>query len=300
MYGVQIHISRNRFLRFSPGGIVLHLAFLFIIGGGITTWLTAREETLILYPNRPETHAGVTFELREFEIVPNTDYISTLTVNDCEVVISVNHPATVNGARLCQLSFIADGGSVIGLRRDLPGTVVAFIGFALFVVGGLMVIVDRWRRGERQHWADCGIAAALAICGIYMSLGGRGDSLPPVLRTWWLPVHVGLVITAYASLAVVALLAVVNRTERARRMLLPAVWLLGLGIIAGSIWAEQSWGRYWGWDPKETCALITLLLYAVPLHLRCPNRLWYIIPLAAVAMTWFGVNMLPSLHSYAT
>ena len=91
-------------------------------------------------------------------------------------------------------------------------------------------------------------------------------------------------------------------------MLYPAVFLLAAGIFIGAIWANVSWGRYWGWDPKETWALITLLIYAASLHtaslpsLRRPMTFhWFaIIAFFSVIITYFGANfIMAGLHSYA-
>lgn len=128
----------------------------------------------------------------------------------------------------------------------------------------------------------------------------------PVLHSPWLALHVSLVMTSYAMLIVVAVAGICGLAgnadamrRRCSALLRPALYLLGMGIITGSIWANQSWGRYWGWDPKETWALITFLIYAIPVHLRRPSLWWYILPLLSVAMTYFGVSLLPSsLHSY--
>ena len=93
-----------------------------------------------------------------------------------------------------------------------------------------------------------------------------------------------------------------------RLLLYPAVFLLVAGIFIGAVWANASWGRYWGWDPKEVWALVTLMLYALPLHGRSIVRfrdplffhaycLW---AFGAVLMTYFGVNyFLGGMHSYA-
>jgi cytochrome c-type biogenesis protein CcsB len=80
---------------------------------------------------------------------------------------------------------------------------------------------------------------------------------------------------------------------------------LTVGIITGAVWANSAWGRYWGWDPKETWSFITWLIYASLLHFRM-MRGWRgkriavlsIIGFAAVLFTYFGVNLLPGLHSY--
>lgn len=138
--------------------------------------------------------------------------------------------------------------------------------------------------------------------------------LMPVLASPWLTVHVSLVMVAYTLLALTfaAALTGLSRPRRRReaarlalRLLRPGVYLLALGIFAGAVWANLSWGRYWAWDPKETWALVTLLLYAAPLHrglglAQRPLRLHLYLLMAAlsIAMTYFGVNYLPSLHAY--
>lgn len=130
--------------------------------------------------------------------------------------------------------------------------------------------------------------------------------LMPVLHSPWLSIHVSLVMTSYAMLVVVAAMATYglfrNGEEMRRRavaLLHPAVYLLGLGIITGSVWANEAWGRYWGWDPKETAALVTFIIYVIPLHLKKPSLWWLILPLLSVAMTYFGINLFPSLHAYS-
>lgn len=136
----------------------------------------------------------------------------------------------------------------------------------------------------------------------------------PVLASPWLSVHVSLVMASYAILgftmpaALSALLMPRRRRELtsfAMSLLGPGTYLLGLGIITGAMWANVSWGRYWAWDPKETWALVTMLLYAVPLHRRLKLRtaplscdLYLIFCFLSILMTYFGVNYLPSLHAY--
>jgi ABC-type transport system involved in cytochrome c biogenesis permease subunit len=81
--------------------------------------------------------------------------------------------------------------------------------------------------------------------------------------------------------------------------------IFSLGIITGAVWAQTAWGRYWGWDPKETWALITWLVFAAALHARKKagdSSMLYaglaIFGLACILFTYFGVNLLPGLHSY--
>ena len=96
--------------------------------------------------------------------------------------------------------------------------------------------------------------------------------------------------------------------RRSTIMLYPAVFLLTAGIFIGAVWANISWGRYWGWDPKEVWALITMLIYSVLFHsgsikaMRRPMtfHIYCILAFLSVLFTYFGVNfILGGLHSYA-
>jgi ABC-type transport system involved in cytochrome c biogenesis permease subunit len=164
-------------------------------------------------------------------------------------------------------------------------------------------------------------------------LGGSAQLTPlmPVLQSPLLSIHVMTVMCAYALFALQTLLGIyalilAKRTaqpnsqlslvncqlERATALsqflLYPAVFLLAIGIFLGAVWANVSWGNYWSWDPKESWALITLMVYAVPFHstsipaLRRPRcyHLYMIAAFFAVLITYFGVNyLLGGMHSYA-
>ena len=142
--------------------------------------------------------------------------------------------------------------------------------------------------------------------------------LTPVLQSPLLSLHVSIIMLSYALLAFVMLNSVValcGKTEQQQRLmqfsctlLRPAVCCLAIGIFLGSVWANVSWGRYWGWDPKEAWALITLLVYAAPLHtqslpfFRRPRvfHIYCLLAFLSVLFTYFGVNfLLGGLHSYA-
>ena len=103
-----------------------------------------------------------------------------------------------------------------------------------------------------------------------------------------------------------------NSTDRLRDVALvilyPAIFLLAFGIFLGAVWANVSWGNYWSWDPKETWALITLLIYAFALHsgsLKCFRNtrffhIYSILAFLSVLITYFGVNFLfGGMHAYA-
>ncbi len=169
--------------------------------------------------------------------------------------------------------------------------------------------------------------ALLTVGGMALMVTAMGGSTPqigsmmPVLASPLLSVHVMVVMVSYVLFFLMAILSAVGlltrSQERSRRysvlnrlILTPAVFMAGAGIFIGAVWANQTWGRYWGWDPKETCALVMWLIYALPLHcgsrrlgfFRQP-RVLHIYLLAAiltVLFTYFGANyFLSGLHSYA-
>jgi ABC-type transport system involved in cytochrome c biogenesis permease subunit len=169
-----------------------------------------------------------------------------------------------------------------------------------------------------------GVATAILIVADSTPLDAMASPLVPVLRnTMWLTYHVLTIMLAYSALALATGVGHVQAatlayrrgdTERAARlgrllygMILVGCVFLTAGIIFGAIWANKSWGRYWGWDPKETWSLITLLGYMTVLHGRRVN--WFgsfglaaaaIVCFQLVVMTYYGVNFVlgTGLHSY--
>lgn len=154
-------------------------------------------------------------------------------------------------------------------------------------------------------------------------------NLQPVLNSYWLMIHVAVIVASYGPftlgmvLGLVALLLMVlmNRNNRtkielnikeivyiAELALTVGLIMLTIGNFLGGQWANESWGRYWGWDPKETWALISIMIYAFVIHTRLIPGMkseWLfsvmcVIAFYSIMMTYFGVNFyLTGLHSYA-
>ncbi|MCQ2203720.1 MAG: cytochrome c biogenesis protein CcsA [Bacteroidales bacterium] len=168
----------------------------------------------------------------------------------------------------------------------------------------------------------------ILLAGLTLMVSMFGESNPqitnlmPVLSSPLLSIHVCVIMISYSLLAFMmfnGLTAVVMEHlgmkqqsimlyNISRMLLYPALFLLSAGIFIGAIWANQSWGRYWGWDPKEVWALITMMVYAIPLHhsivpaLAKPRgfHIFSIVAFLTVLMTYFGVNfLLGGMHSYA-
>ena len=148
------------------------------------------------------------------------------------------------------------------------------------------------------------------------------QSLQPVLNSPLLALHVLMVVVGYACILLACLTsaqALCRKQEADREasntlvdrihlLLYLSVSFLGAGILLGAVWANLSWGTYWSWDPKETWALITWMLYALPLHTHSVPRFqrprflyaYCLVAFLAVLMTYFGVNyLLGGMHSYA-
>ncbi|MBL4724045.1 MAG: cytochrome c biogenesis protein CcsA [Lutibacter sp.] len=155
-------------------------------------------------------------------------------------------------------------------------------------------------------------------------------NLAPVLNSYWLMIHVAIIVASYGPFALgmilglIALILMILTTEKNKAKiqlmireittinemaLVVGLVLLTIGNLLGGQWANESWGRYWGWDPKETWALISIMIYSLVLHLRLIPGLkgafsfnfFSIAAFASILMTYFGVNFyLSGLHSYAS
>jgi len=158
------------------------------------------------------------------------------------------------------------------------------------------------------------------------SVDSQIQPLIPALQSNWLIAHVMTCFFGYAAFAIawgISILYLLKAgmdsrsgmiaripdfptlDELTHQMVMFGFLFLSVGIITGAVWANQAWGRYWGWDPKETWSLITWLIYATLLHARLMRgwegkRIAYLSCLGffAVIFTYFGVNLLPGLHSY--
>ena len=168
---------------------------------------------------------------------------------------------------------------------------------------------------------------ALAYASLSPGISNRIQPLLPALKSNWLIAHVIACFIGYAAFAIafgISIMYLMRQRESSsqsrlldrfpkanvlddltHQMVMFGFLFLSAGIITGAVWANSAWGRYWGWDPKETWSLITWFVYATLLHAKM-MRGWHgrriaylsIIGFGAVLFTYFGVNLLPGLHSY--
>ena len=168
---------------------------------------------------------------------------------------------------------------------------------------------------------------AMAYASLSPNISDRIQPLIPALKSNWLIAHVIACFIGYSAFAIafgISIMYLFKQTdtegqsnllsrfpsqtildELTHQMVMFGFLFLSVGIITGAVWANSAWGRYWGWDPKETWSLITWFVYAALIHARL-MRGWYgkriaylsILGFVAVMFTYFGVNLLPGLHSY--
>jgi cytochrome c-type biogenesis protein CcsB len=178
--------------------------------------------------------------------------------------------------------------------------------------------------------ASTSILAGLILFVAHLSwMNPQVTNLVPVLNSYWLSIHVSMITASYGFLGLGALLGfitvilfivktkgnefqITNSIKELNAInemsLMIGLVLLTVGNFLGGVWANESWGRYWGWDPKETWALVTILVYAVVVHLRFIKAIYSefnyavisLLSFTSVLMTYFGVNYyLAGMHSYA-
>lgn len=245
--------------------------------------------------------------------------------------------------------------------RALPkGLYYAIFGaLGVFVLAHSFGLILRWYVAGHAPWSDAyesmlyiawasGIAGVvffrryiLALCassflsGISLFVAHAGfmnpqiTNLVPVLKSYWLNIHVSVITAGYGFLGLCFMLGVFSlvlfllRSERRANIdkaifsvgainemsMILGILFLTIGNFLGAVWANESWGRYWGWDPKETWALISIGIYAIVLHLRFMGfaNMPFVFASASVLafysilMTYFGVNyFLSGKHSYAS
>lgn len=324
--------------------VVLHLSFVIILAGALLTHLTAVRGVVPLrkgiatneYLTRdmylhklPFTICLENFEIKFYEgsDMPS-DYVSHVTIDGKPFTISMNQIVSQKGVRLYQSDYDMDlQGSILAMNSDPWGIPVTYCGYALLFVSLVWMLIDpkgKFRQQlsilRQQRFPLVIFTGFLLSCFIlllYHFLGkySAANHPLPVLNSRLLPLHVSTIMMAYTLLLltfIVSLVGVAMPKQRQKMyhfsqfLLFPALMLLCYGIFIGAIWANVSWGTYWSWDPKETWALITLMIYAAPAHRTFSNlstmkyHIYMALAFFTILMTYLGVNyFLGGMHSYA-
>ena len=300
----------------------------------------------------PITHhqSKITLFLWDFQVVNDADnnpvdFISELRLLDRskqplvveEGTIRMNNPLKYHNWRFCQSDYDSDQqGVVLSYNYDPWGIGITYTGYALLLLAMIAFFFQKrtYFRTMLKSVTPNSLLLGRAGVGLFVVLVialaiimtkvvTPKPPLQPVLQTPLLGIHVSVIMLAYTLFAIIAINGIIGLCSKrlstfnyqlSTILLYPAEFCLMAGIFIGAVWANMSWGRYWGWDPKETWALITMLVYALLLHfpwlksklpmtnnkLQICYHVFSVIAFLFVLFTYFGVKyLLGGLHSYA-
>ncbi|MEK9584306.1 MAG: cytochrome c biogenesis protein CcsA [Flavobacteriaceae bacterium] len=333
---------------FVSNSVPLYLQY---VDQGVQTGDYSRAEQLLTSLKRSQQQLG-------FEVIPSDSKIKAeIIYNRIDLFNRLYKYDALIGIFL----FFLVVANIYKERKSLTFTISGFryLIYLLFVLHTAGLIL-RWYISGHAPWSDAYesiLYVAWATIGMGIALGKKSDftlasstfvasmllwiahqnwvdpavaNLQPVLDSYWLMIHVAVIVGSYGPLTVGMILGIVSlllitlsNSKNIERMkisvkeltiinelaLTIGLIMLTIGNFLGGQWANESWGRYWGWDPKETWALISILVYAFVLHMRLVPGLkgrWAfnfasIVAFASIMMTYFGVNFyLVGLHSYAS
>lgn len=212
-------------------------------------------------------------------------------------------------------------------RAPLSNLYESLVFFALALVVVYLFVERRYQNLSLGVFTAPLAFLIMAYASLAPGINDQIQPLIPALKSNWLIAHVTTCFIGYAAFAIAFAMGLMflikqgGRDDKGRFLsLFPSLdaldelilqlvkfgfLFLTVGIVTGAVWANSAWGRYWGWDPKETWSLITWLVYATMLHFRVflswrgkVFAIFSIIGFLAVLFTYFGVNYLPGLHSY--
>ncbi len=188
-----------------------------------------------------------------------------------------------------------------------------FVPWIIVLIGSSMAIITKL---PSLLPATSGASCAFLLILPFLGKGHELENVPPVLHSsFWLTIHVLLIVASYGAFALASIVGHIILFQRRRSLLItPLFWslctgllLLMAGTLLGGVWAAQSWGRFWDWDPKESWAFISCCTYLIGIHAYRYH--WIrdkglaslaIIGFLVITFTWYGVNYLlgTGLHSY--
>ena len=323
---------------------LLHIALGIIVLGACVTHFFGEQGQIHLRADKAIVvpHSQISLFLWDFHIVNDdqgnpVDFISELRLLDRSIkplhvdegIVQMNKPLKYHDFRFCQSDYDSDmQGVVLAYNHDPWGIGITYTGYALLLIAMIAFFFQPrtyFRALIKKHhtWLMVGLGIAAVILAFVMTkVVTPKPPLQPVLQTPLLGIHVSVIMLAYTLFAVMMIngilgLCIPSKHEAlmhlSQILLYPALFCLTAGIFLGAVWANMSWGRYWGWDPKETWALITMLVYAALLHFpwlkifsicNLQSSIVYhvlcVINFLFVLFTYFGVSyLLGGLHSYA-
>lgn len=316
-------------------------------GVSINQWKEARDSLLALKAYQAKYSPAL--------LISDSKIQSEIFLNKINFFRYLTAPFILLGLALFALTLV-----YILKNQKMPSKINIIFWITLVALTGLQTIALglRWYISDHAPWSNAyesmlyiawasamsavvffrksnlAISSASFLAGIALFVANLGfmdpqvGNLVPVLKSYWLNIHVSIITASYGFLGlcfvlgVITLIMFIFRSEEKKNIdsailslsainemtMIIGLLMLTVGNFLGGVWANESWGRYWGWDPKETWALISICVYGIILHIRFlgVKNLPYVFATASVIgffsvlMTYFGVNYyLSGMHSYA-
>jgi len=327
---------------FWSGDLISHMGFALLILGVVAgypwnekgkAFVTYDKPVRINYTSDQQPLAmPFEMQLSDFQISYYEDgehiqqYTANLKVQDltfadtlCHYVYtSVNHPAKYLDYNLYMDSYDVENQQfvVIKIVKE-PFLPLIYLAMALLALGAILQIPAHWK--EQTIWLWGGAIVLAVLFTLLSVLRIHFGHLMPALRSYWFIPHLACYMLAYSLLAICLVMVIVKPhssnphklSNTISSLLHTSSSLLLLGMLCGAVWAQQAWGDYWTWDPKECWAAATWFLSLAALHSTRASHdksrkivriIMMVLCFLAMQVTWYGVNHLPSakdsLHTY--
>jgi len=317
------------YIRKASWSFILNHAGLFIIlWSSVFGALDVTRASMVIYPEQP-CHVAHTNEgkliplpfnvtLDEFQVqyyadsVSPKQYTSHISLDGEKMETSVNAPCMKSGYRIYQSGYDTQEGqySVLLFVKD-PWWYGVMSGMLILAAGSILLMRNRW---PKKYLLPAALLITILFSFITVEKINFG-TLMPALRSFWFVPHLLIYMLAYSLMAVAVLMALANLYCKKTiwdgiisNLLRTSSALIIIGMLCGSVWAQQAWGDCWSWDAKENWAAVTWLITLIYLHIPHTNKrtsiLVLLLAFLALQITWYGVNYLPSaqnsLHTYNT
>lgn len=315
---------------------ILHIAAALVLFGGLYSIFAKQKANILVDKESPAMHIGFPYALtlEDFSIdrypsgearnYSSSIHARSLDGKEADFTCSVNRPARLDGWRIYQTGYDtkagdASGYSIVQCVKDPLYPVIAASLWAMIAGAFLLFLKNIPGKKKKGLWT---LIAVLFIFFVYLTMDRVGigsHDLRPALRSGWFVPHIVAYMFAYSIMATVTIYAIVLAARSGKKAVGPKDtaalartvklgWaFMTMGMCMGALWAKQSWGDWWTWDPKETWALFTWIAYGAFFHLA--HRIkpkWsfsiLFVSFLLLQMCWWGVNLLPSatssLHTY--
>ena len=317
--------------------LINHLGLIVAVAALTLGGIFSRNERIRVYEGYPEQAGDLSIELHSFSLESYDNgmprhFASDITAKTADGrcisgTVEVNHPLRAGDWLIYQYGYDQAKGDGSAYSEFLlvsdPWEAFEYAGIFLLLAGAvcliLMMPIVSDKRLKIRAIVISILLAAVFLAITLMGTGLRLRSLPPALQSAWFAPHIVVYMFSYACLAastVMGVIIIIRKNVPDKTIILTdslvyaGTSLFTIGMLFGALWAKQAWGAFWTWDPKETCAAITWVIYLVYLHFRKArpakiraSAVILFLAFISLQICWWGINLIPaaralSMHTY--